>query len=165
VALDVQGGGFSLFIPHGRGEVGTGVQDFVLSLVNEEVTFLHLGAKFTHHDGRLGLVLIGLYYALVALGVVRSGLIGLRESMMVGLSRFVAAKPADIRLHASLLLHLHSHDFDLIVCQAYFDFEHIRHHKLVCLNRVKVVLLLLSTIRLHHLPGYVNLVVLLLLPI
>lgn len=115
MALDVQGCGFSLLFPHGRGEVWSGIHDFVLSLIDEKVTFLHLGAEFTHHDGRLCLILIGLHYALIALGVIRSSLISLREGMMIGLSGFVAAEPADVWLHASLLLHLHCHDFDLVV--------------------------------------------------
>ena len=97
--------------------------------------------------------------------MVRGSLIGLREGMVVGLSSFVAAEPANVRLHASLLLHLYRHDFDLVVRETDFDLKHVRHHELIGLNGIEVVLLLLPAIWLHHLPGDVDLVVLLLLPI
>ena len=94
-----------------------------------------------------------------------NSLIGLGEGVMIGLAGFVTTEPPNVGLHASLLLYLHCHNLDLVISKTNFHLEHIRHHKLISLYRVEIVLLLLTTIWLHHLSGYVNLVVLLLLPI
>jgi hypothetical protein len=83
--------------------------------------------------------------ALVTLGVVRSGLIGLRESMVIGLPRLIVPETADVGLELRLLFHFDRHDLDLVVSETNLDLKHGWHDELICFNRVEVVLLLLFT--------------------
>jgi hypothetical protein len=70
--------------------------------------------------------------------------------VVVGLPSLVVAEATDIGLHTTLLLYLNSHDFDLVVSQPDFHFEHIGHLELISLNRIEVVFLLAIAWR-HHL--------------
>ena len=142
-ALDVEGSFLSLFEPHDAAEVLLGVNYFVVSPVNEQARFLHLGALLAHHVGGLRFVLVGLDLAFVLVGVVVHNLVCLGERVVVRDARTVIAVTAEVRLGSGLLLDLNSYDFDLVVGQTNLHLELVRHHELVSLDRVVVVLLLL----------------------
>lgn len=142
-ALDVESGILTLPLPHFRREVGLGVDDLILSTIDVEVFLFHLGAKLSHHDGRFCLVLVGLHNTLVSFRVIGGSLICLGKGMMIGLASFVVPETANIGLGLALLLNLNSHDLNLVVGKTDLDLKHSRHHELVGLNRIKIVLLLL----------------------
>ena len=50
LALNVESGLLSLAFPHLRGEVGSWIDDLVLSGVDVDVILFHLGAKLSHHN-------------------------------------------------------------------------------------------------------------------
>jgi hypothetical protein len=82
---------------------------------------------------------------------------------MISLPGFIIPETSDVGFHTALLLNLHCDDLDLVVGQADLDLEHVRHHKFIGLDRIKIMLLLTigAGARLHHLPsGNVNLVLL-----
>lgn len=62
---------------------------------------------------------------------------------MVSHSRAVITVTAEIWLGSLLLLNFNSNDLDLVVGEADFNFELIRHNKLISLDRIVVILLLL----------------------
>ena len=81
--------------------------------------------------------------------------------MMISLPSFIVPETANVGLHATLLVNLNSNNLDLVVSEANFDFEHIGHHKLISLDRVKVMFLLFpGTSRLLHLTWDMYLILL-----
>ena len=160
-ALNIQSCGFSLFSPHLAGKVRPWIDDFILAPVDIEITLFHLSSELAHHDCGLGLVLVSLHHALVTLRVIRGRLICLRERVMVSLTGFIVSEAANIWLHAALLFDLNGNDLNLVVSQANFYFEHLRHDEFICFNRIEVVLLLLLAVSLHYLAWDVHLIILL----
>ena len=113
-----------------------------------------MDAELAHHLSRFGLVLVGLHLALNLVRVVVARLICLCECVVVSDTRAVVAEATEVGLGALLLLDSDCNDFDLIVGETNLDFELGRHLELICLNRVIVVLLLLSnliSLLRHHL--------------
>ena len=113
MALNLERSCFSLLVPHSAGEVLLGVDDLVLSSVYVESWLLHLDTKFSHHNCRLGLVLVGLHLSLKFVWMVVGSLVCLRESMVVSDTVSVVAETTEVRLWALLLFDSHSHNFDL----------------------------------------------------
>lgn len=142
-ALDIQGGLFSLLEPHDRAEVAFRVNDFIVALVQEQASFLHLSALLAHHVRRLGLVLVGLNLSLVLVWVIVDNLIRLREGMVVGNACAVVSVTAKVGFRTLLLLDFNCNDLDLVVTQANLNFKLVWHDEFVCFNRVVIVLLLL----------------------
>ena len=163
MTLYVQSGLLSLSLPHLTREVRSRVHDLVLSLIYVYVALLHLCAELPHHNRRLGLVLIGLNDSLVSLWVIARCLVGLCERVVVPLAGFGVPETAYVRLSTALFLDLNSNDFDLVVSESNLNLEHGRHHELVGLNRVEVVLLLLLLLLVHLPTRDVHLLLLLLL--
>jgi hypothetical protein len=82
---------------------------------------------------------------------------------MIRLAGFIIPETSNVGFHAALFLDLNCNDLDLVVGQADLDLEHVRHHKFIGLDRIKIMLLLTigAGAWLHHLPsGNVNLVLL-----
>jgi hypothetical protein len=142
-ALDKESGLFALLGPHLAREVLPGVDDFIVSAVNEETSSFHLAALLSHHVRRLGLVLVSLNLALKLVGVVVGDLVGLRKGVVVVHSAAVVTETAEVGLGPLLFVNGDSHDFYLVVSHADFDLELVGHDKLVSLNRVVVIGLLL----------------------
>jgi hypothetical protein len=134
MTLNIQSCLFSLFFPHFRAEVRLRVDNLVFALINIDVTFLHLGAEFSHHYGGLGLILVGLNNALVSFRMVRSCLIGLGKGMVVSLSRLVVSETANVGLGFALLLNLNLNNLDLVVSKSNFNFKHSWHDEFICFN-------------------------------
>ena len=122
-------------------------------MINIEARLLHLHAELTHHLRRLRLVLICLHLSLDFVRVEVAGLVSLSEGMVIGDARAVISEAAKVWLGSLLLLDSDRHNFDLVVGEADLDFELVGHDELVSLNRVIIVLLLLSDLvtLLHHL--------------
>ena len=82
-----------------------------------------------------------------------AGLIGLSEGMVIGDARAVISEAAKVCLRPLLLLDGYCHNFDLIIGKADLDFKLVGHNEFISLNRIVVVLLLLSDLvtLLHHL--------------
>ena len=82
-----------------------------------------------------------------------AGLVSLSEGMVIGDARAVISEAAKVWLGALLLLDSDGHNFDLVVGEADLNFKLVGHNELVSLNRIVVVLLLLSDLvtLLHHL--------------
>lgn len=78
------------------------------SLALAAVTDVHLHAHFSHHNSRLGLVLVRLHHALVLFAMILQSLVGLREGMMIDVARLVVTEATEVRLGPLLLL-----DFDV----------------------------------------------------
>ena len=168
MALNIQSNFLPLFLPHLTAEIWFRVQNFILSVINEESCLLHLCAKLSHHNRRLGLVLVSLNHPLILLWVVVRCLVCLTESVMILLACSVVPESTVISLLPCSLFYLDCDDLDLVVSQSDLHFEHVGHHELVRFNRVKVVFLLvlyllsLSAWNVVHLIHH--LLVLLLLP-
>jgi hypothetical protein len=77
--------------------------------------------------------------------MVRSCLIRLRESMMVGLTGLIVPETADIRLKLRLFFNFDGNNLDLVIRETNFNLKHGRHNELISLNGVKIVFLLLFT--------------------
>ena len=73
--------------------------------------------------------------------------------MVIGDARAVISEAAKVWLGSLLFLDSDGHDFDLVVGEADLNFKLVGHNELVSLNRIVVVLLLLSDLvtLLHHL--------------
>ena len=73
--------------------------------------------------------------------------------MVVRDARAVISEAAKVWLGPLLLLDSDCHDFDLVISEADLDFELVGHNEFISLNRIVVVLLLLSDLvtLLHHL--------------
>ena len=73
--------------------------------------------------------------------------------MMVSDASTIISKAAKVWLGSLLLLDGDCHNFDLVIGEADLDFELIGHNEFISLNRIVVVLLLLSDLvtLLHHL--------------
>lgn len=84
---------------------------------------------------------------------------------MVSLAALVVSETADVWLGFALLLHLNGHNLDLVVGEADLNLEHRGHNELVSLDRIEVVLLLLTASVLVVWLGDVHLSVRILLPI
>ena len=82
-----------------------------------------------------------------------AGLVSLSEGMMISNARTVISEAAKVWLGSLLFLNSDGHDFDLVVGEADLNFKLVGHNELVSLNRIVVVLLLLSDLvtLLHHL--------------
>ena len=82
-----------------------------------------------------------------------AGLISLSEGMVVCDARAVISEAAKVWLGSLLLLDSDSHNLDLVIGETDLNFELVWHYKFVSLNRIIVVLLLLSDLvtLLHHL--------------
>ena len=76
--------------------------------------------------------------------MVVGNLVCLGEGVVVGDAGTVVPKAAEVRLGALLLFNVNCHDLDLVVGKSNFNLKLARHHKLICLYRVVVVLLLLN---------------------
>ena len=120
--LNVQCGVFSLLGPHARREVVlvrpdhlvlSGVHVEASSLTLAAVTDIHLHTHFSHHNGRFGLVLVGLNHALILLAMILESLVGLREGMMIDVTRLVVTEAAEVGLGPLLLLNLDVDTLDL----------------------------------------------------
>jgi len=105
---------------------------------------LHLHSKLSHHLCRLSLILVSLDLSFDFIGVEVSSLISLRESVMVSDSRAIVTETSKVALGSLLFLDSDSHDFNLIVSKADLKLKLVRHHKLISLNRIVVILLLFS---------------------
>lgn len=70
-------------------------------------------------------------------------LVRLGERMVVSDARPVVPEPAKVSLRSLLLLNGHSDDLHLVVRQSDLNLKLVWHHKLICLDRVIVVLRLL----------------------
>ena len=153
MALNFQSDCLPLFVPHCWGHILFRVDDFVISLINIDARFFHLNSKFSHHLSRLCLVLVSLNLSLNLIGMVVASLISLSERMVVSDAWSIVSETTEISLRSLLFLNSYCHDFDLIISEANFDIELIRHDKFVSFNRIIVVLLLLSHLvpLLHHL--------------
>ena len=154
VALDFEGDGLALLVPHRRRDVLARVDDLVVASVNVQAGFLHLNTEFAHHLRRFGFVLVSLHLAFNLVRMVVASLICLCECVVVSDTCTVVAETTKVGLGALLLLDSDCNDFDLIVGETNLDFELGRHLELICLNRVIVVLLLLSnliSLLRHHL--------------
>ena len=66
--------------------------------------------------------------------MVISGLVSLRESMMVSDSISVISETTKVWFWSLLLLYSHAHDFNLIVCKSNLNFELVWHHKFIRFN-------------------------------
>ena len=71
-------------------------------------------------------------------------LVCLSEGVVIGDSGAVVSEASEVRLRALLLFNVDCHNFDLVVRKSNFNFKFVGHHKLICLDRVVVVLLLLN---------------------
>ena len=153
VALDFESDGLTLLIPHGRGHILSRVDDLVVALVNIEAGLLHLDAKFAHHLRRLRLVLVSLHLTLDLIRVEVPCLVSLSEGMVVCDARAVISEAAKVWFGPLLFLDGDRHDFDLVIGEADLNFELVWHNEFISLNRIIVVLLLLSHLvtLLHHL--------------
>ena len=82
-----------------------------------------------------------------------AGLVSLSEGMMISNARAVISEAAKVWLGSLLFLDSDGHDFDLVVGESDLNFKLVGHNELVSLNRIVVVLLLLSDLvtLLHHL--------------
>ena len=76
---------------------------------------------------------------------------------MISLTCLVIPETADIRLELRLFLNFNGNYLNLVVSKTNLDLKHCRHHELISLNRVKVVLLLLFT---TLSPWYMDLILL-----
>ena len=82
-----------------------------------------------------------------------SCLIGLREGVVVRDASAIISEAAEVLLGSLLFLDSNSNDFDLIIGETDLNFELVGHNEFISLNRIVVVLLLLSDLvtLLHHL--------------
>ena len=154
VALNLEGDCLTLFVPHGRRHILARVNNLVVTLINVEARFLHLKAELPHHARRLSFVLVGLDLSFNFIWMEVLGLVSLREGMMVSDSIPVVPETSEVGLRTLLLLYLDSHDLHLVVGEADLHLELVGHDELVGLDRIVVVLLLLSYLvafLLHHL--------------
>ena len=76
--------------------------------------------------------------------MVVGNLVCLSESVVVGDTRTVVPKATKVWLGSLLLFDENCHNLDLVVVESNFNFKLAWHHKLICLYRVVVVLLLLN---------------------
>ena len=123
VALDEQSHLFSPLLPHLRVEIGLRENDFVVSMlskrvknvpfVDKEAHLFHLGSEFSHHNRRLGLVLVRLDYSLILIRMVVRHLISLGEGMVKIQPSSVISEPSDVGLFANYFLYFHCDDFNL----------------------------------------------------
>jgi hypothetical protein len=134
---------FALFRPHVAREVLAGVNDFVITTVDEKTRGFHLAALLTHHVSRLGLVLVSLDLALELVRVVVGDLIGLGESVVEGNSWAVVSETAEVGLGTLLLVNSDSDDFDLVIGHPDFYLKFVWHHELISLDWVVIIWLLL----------------------
>ena len=84
---------------------------------------------------------------------------------MVSLAALVVSETADVWLGFALLLDLHGHNLDLVVGESDLYLKHRGHNELVSLDRIEVVLLLLTASVLVVWLGDVHLSVRIFLPI
>ena len=120
--LDVEGSFFSFLGPHLRRKVlFVGLDDLVISAVDVETslfaflaeTDLHLNAHFSHHAGRLRLVLVGLHLPFELFGVIVGDLVCLGEGVVVGLAGSVISVTSEVGFGVNLFDHFNRHSFDL----------------------------------------------------
>ena len=121
----------SLLFPHLRWEVRLGIYNFIISHVDIQACFLHLSAELSHHDGGLGLILVGLDHALVLFWVVVSWLISLGECMMISLASAIISKTAQVCFLFACLLNFNRHYFNLysIVISITYLFISVRQYQ------------------------------------
>ena len=121
-ALNVEGGVFSFLGPHaGREVVLVRPDQLILSRIHVEASSLalasetnvHLHAHFSHHNSRLGLVLVSLDHALILLAMILESLVGLREGMMIDVARLVVTEATEVGLGPLLLLNFDVDALDL----------------------------------------------------
>ena len=61
-------------------------------------------------------------------------LICLSEGVVVSDSVPIVAETTEVGLWSLLLFDCYSHDFDLVVCESYFDLELVWHYKFIRFN-------------------------------
>ena len=113
MTLDLQSSGLSFLVPHGRREILLRVDDLVLTLINVQTIFLHLNAKFAHHNRRFRFVLICLYLSLYFVWMVVGCLVSLSERVVVCHTVSVVSESTEVRFSSLLLLDCNSHNFNL----------------------------------------------------
>lgn len=98
-----------------------GPNQFVLASIHVEASNfalaaqadVHLHTHFSHHNSRLGLVLVRLDHTLVLFAMILESLVGLRERMMIDVASLIVAEATKVRLGPLLLLNLHVDTLDL----------------------------------------------------
>ena len=134
MALDVQSGLITLFLPHFRGEVWFRVDYLVFALVDVQASFFHLHAKLSHHNRAFCFVLIRLDSPLTFLWVVGSVLICLSERMEINLIILVVFVSSKVRLLLRTFFNFNLHGFSLVILQQNIDREDCGHLELIRFN-------------------------------